>query len=593
MPSPPVTQEDLAKIRRDILGEVAPAWVVSEVQRLKGFRRQLEQDDAFGNIMGSTQWVGGASIVDGTVQGKKLAAEVVISSLFTTGEPPADRWELDPTGMRVYGTVEGVPNTPVITIETSGDFTFGVAPEAITFDAATGTLSAPTIVTSSLSISQVTSGVIGGTYDTAPTFPRVRLTPTGLKAQDGFGNETVNISGTDGSVSIVGTFLAGSALTGDRIQMRDTGIELWRSGVRQFYLARGSSNAIQMLLMGPSANQYIGMQPDTGFWIGASTYASAPFKVSPVGVATMVGATFQSAAGLPRVEFNSSGITGYSAGGAVTVSISGASNTITGGLIRTASSGSRVEMDTTGLYGYSGATPVFKIGVDGTGYLGGSSGLTWNGASYSVNGASLVNNSVAGTKIPAQAIGTAHITDAAITDAKIGSVSAGKITTGELQSVLITIGAGGAITDADGSTWNQSGLTLKSTGSVYDAVTFNHDSTVRGYISGIAGTIQGVRMASANGLGYIAVGSTFAVQTYTNGSTSGSVITSGAGIELAGELKLSSISWGGVTPAAWPTGGSPTSVIMSVDAGASLLAINAGYVVANIAGVNRKLLYVA
>ena len=602
-----VTQDDLDKLKRDMLESMAPAWVQSEVERLRGWRKQLEADDAFGNIMGSTQWVGGASIVDGTVSGRKFTAEVVISSLFQTAESPSDRWELDPAGIRQYATVSGVPNQKIVDINSAG-FQFGTSGNnVISFNAATGVLSAPGLQTTSLSISQITSGVVGGTYDTSLANPKVQLSPNGLRAFNSSGTQTVNIAGNTGNVTISGVFEISSAAIGDRIQLKDTGIELWRNGTRQFYLAQGSSNAIQMLLTGPSASQYIGMQPDTGFWMGASTYGAAPFRVSAVGAMQAIGGVFMSAAGNPRVELTPSGFNAYNAVGTNTVSISGSSSTITGGLIRTAASGSRVELDTSGLYGYSGGTQVFKVGVDGTGFLGGATGLTWSGSSYSINGSAIITNSVDGAKLISSsvgsskiasaaignahlqtaAVGTANIQSAAVGDAQIGSVSANKITTGSLTSTIITIGSGGQIQDADGSFWNQAGITLVGNGSNTDVLTFRTGATTRGYVytteQGVDPGPGLVLRAGSSPYGYVWAGSTGVFVGYTGSSAGIGVYASG--VAFSGTASNN--------PAAWPTGGAPTSLIMSTDAGASLLSVQAGYVQVLINGVARKLLFVA
>src|SRR5688500_2241739 len=103
----------------------------TKVSRLESFKKAVESDNSFGRIFNGPQWLGGASIVDGTVSGDVFEANVVISNLFTTAESPAARWELDPTSLRAYGTVAGTPNTKTLEIGANGDFTFGIAPNAI------------------------------------------------------------------------------------------------------------------------------------------------------------------------------------------------------------------------------------------------------------------------------------------------------------------------------------------------------------------------------------------------------------------------------------------------------------------------------
>lgn len=434
MPGELVTISDLEALER----RLSRPGLEQDVNRLKGWKRGIESDESFGRIFSGPQWLGGASIVDGTVEGNVFKANVTISNLFTTAESPADRWELDPTGFRAYGTVLGTPNTKTLHIHEDGDFEFGVGASQITFVASTGTLTVPAAVIGSLTIADVGSGVMGGNYDTSLSNPRVRLNTAGLVATNSGGTTTFNLQSSTGDFFMTGNFtIASSTSAANRIELHEGGIELWKSSVREFYLqAGGATNGISMLLTGPSVGQYIGMQPDTGLWLGASAFGSAPFRVTNAGAVTMTSATITNGT-LTSPSITSASIT---------------STTITGQTIRTGSSNPKVEMTASGVFVYnSGGTNTAAFNNDGSGFAGTGGNFSWNtSGTLTVNGSALSNGSVS--------------------DSKIATLTASKITTGTLTSTIITIGSGGSIVDADGSEWSQSGIILKSAGSFGDTI---------------------------------------------------------------------------------------------------------------------------
>lgn len=442
-----------------------------DVRGLKGWRRDLEEDTAFGRITSGQQWIDGVSIVDGTVEGNVFRSVVTISNLFKTGESPADRWELDSAGFRAYGTVSAVPNTKTVDFGADGDFELGVSPNQITFIASTGTLTVPVAVIGSLTIASVGSGILGGSYATAAINPKITLSTSGIVATNTGGTTTFNLEASSGDFFMTGNFtIASSTTAASRLELKQTGIELWKGGTREFYLqGGGATNAISMLLTGGGVGQYIGMQPDTGFWLGASTFAGSPFRVSPAGAVTMTSATITNGT-LTSPTITSANIT---------------STTITGQTIRTAASGARVEMDTSGVWVYnSGGTNTAKLAADGSGFAGTGGLFSWNSAgTLTVNGSALSNSSVS--------------------DAKIGSMTAAKLTTGTLTSTTITIGTGGKIVDGDGSYWDSSGIVLKSAGAYGDAIRWNVAGSDAGtiYASGSALImVQGSQFAVGSGL---------------------------------------------------------------------------------------------
>lgn len=106
-----------------------------------------------------------------------------------------------------------------------------------------------------------------------------------------------------------------------------------------------------------------------------------------------------------------------------------------------------------------------------------------------VTSAKLDDLAVTEGKIAALAVTNAKIADATIASAKIVSLAADKIVAGSgiinnltIKAVL-TLGAGGSIVDADGSTWDQNVLRLVSAGAEGDALVFKVGSVDRAYMS--------------------------------------------------------------------------------------------------------------
>lgn len=113
---------------------------------------------------------------------------------------------------------------------------------------------------------------------------------------------------------------------------------------------------------------------------------------------------------------------------------------------------------------------------------------------------------VTGAKIANATIVNANIANATIAAAKIASVNADAIVAGSgiinnlTINATLTIGAGGSIVDADGSTWNQTLLRLVSAGAAGDAFVLNTGGTDRAYVSSDSSTnaIFGLMNAATN-----------------------------------------------------------------------------------------------
>lgn len=518
------TMEDLARMKQEILGLSAPASIVGEVAQSTKFRRMLGSDMAIGRLLTGPQFIDSVAIDNGAVIASKLEAQLVLATAIIAGAvSPADRLELDATGFRAYGTVSATPNTNTLNIQNDGDFTFGVSPNQIAFVASTGVLTVPAAVITSLTIAAVGSGIVGGNYDTASGNPKLRLSTSGIEMWNASSAKTVALNAADG------TFVLSNDPSGaNRISIADTGIELWKSSTRQFYLqAGGATNAITMLLTGPGASDYIGMNPTDGLWLGASTYAGAAtkFRVSPTGALQATSATISGAITATSGELQS-------------LSVTGALTMGSGGIVRSSSTTTRVEMDNTGLYGYNAGTARFQLLNNGSGWLGASTTLAWtNGGVLTLAGftatSSLLSSGSGGSYVtmssgatafsaggatPASApfnvssagalkasslviTGTATFSGGSLTLPNGGTISSSTVdvNSGTLDNLtvdgVITIGSGGSIVDADGSSWSQTGLTLISPASQGDTILWKYSgwSANRPY-----GTISAASSSTSN-----------------------------------------------------------------------------------------------
>jgi hypothetical protein len=552
-----VTYEDLAKMKKEVLQASAPASILREVDASTKFRRMLSSDLAIGRALTGPQFIDTVSIQDGAVTADKLVANLVLSTTIIAGaESPADRIEITAAGIKAYGTVSATPNTQTLAIENDGDFTFGVSPNQIAFVASTGTLTIPAAVITSLTIAEVGSGVIGGNYDTSANTAKLRLSTSGIEAWNSAGAKTVNIDASNGNFT-----LSNDPAGANRISMSQAGIELWKSSNRAFYLqAGGATNSIEMLLTGPGAGEYIGMNPTDGFWLGASTYtlASTKFRVSPAGALQATSATI-------------SGAITATSGELQTLSVTGGLTISSGGVFRSGpTSGSRTEMDSTGFYQYGASgtgTPRARLLATGAGALGisttySSGVIQWDTAgALTLAGFSVTNTTIssgtggsyvtmssgstafsAGGATPGSApfnvsntgaltatsvtisgavtassltiTGTASFSGGTMTLPNGGSITSSAVningnsggSNGNIDNMnvanltidgtLTLNGASAKIIDQDGSYWDQSGLVLVSSGSYGDVIKWRQSGTDRG---SIYSTTNGMIVAGGSG----------------------------------------------------------------------------------------------
>ena len=578
MPTAAPTADDLAALKRDILREIG-AQYDDRLVKVEKWRRILEMDRSTGRLLTGPQFIDTVAIDDGAITAAKLEADLVLSTSIIAGAAsPADRLELAATGLTAYGTVSGTPNTNTVSIGANGNFTLGVSPNQVTFVASTGVLTVPSAVISGLTIAAVGSGNIGGTYSTASSNPKLQLSTAGIQMFNSGGTRTVFLDSSNGNFT-----LSNDPAGSSRMNLTPGSIEVYRGGIRQFYLTGdGSSNTVEMLLTGGGAGQYVGLNAVDGIWLGASTFASAPFRVTPGGAVTATSASITGA------------ITATS-GSLQTLSVDGTLTMGASGLFRTGSSTTRAEMDNTGFYLYQAGSTRLPLLATGAGALGinatyPSGVIAWTAAGAltvggftvtdtllsSGTGGSFVTMSSGSTAFSAgggtpssapfrvtsggaltSATLTGAITASSLSITGTASFSGGTLTLpngGSITSTTvdingsgggspgtmsnlnidgtITLATGGKIIDADGSFWDQSGIVLVSSGSYGDAIRWRTSGSDKGTIYTNASTMIVAQGASGAIGASLSLGSTDwqLVDTGTTGglkSSSGNIQTNG------------------------------------------------------------------
>ena len=235
-----LTAEDKAELFRELDERYAPATALHDLDRLRGWQRKVSADGSFGRILNGPQWLDGVAVRDETVSARKLTASMVISTVFTTAED-GPRVAFSQAGFEAYGEVNAVLERTFWVDPNSGDFAFGHGDDSITFDAAQGKMTVPAAIIENLTIAQVGSGIIAGTYGTGASGARVELSPSGLQAYNASNDKTFELSGAAGDLSMTGTFIIQSAASGSRVDIRNTGIRLYNgSAVRTQFLNDGS-----------------------------------------------------------------------------------------------------------------------------------------------------------------------------------------------------------------------------------------------------------------------------------------------------------------------------------------------------------------
>ena len=186
----------------------APAYIREEVEKLRGWQHQLALDTSFGRVISTPTWISGVSIQNNTVDADKLNVGELKAITAYTGSLVVSGANKDTTGGQLtiaanvdqplvnsitfravddaYNaagiTFRNASGTKTVEMKLDGSGKIG-ANTAITWDA-NGNVAIPiSLIAGGITISNVTSGRIGGNYDlyasgdtTSSNF--IRLDPT-------------------------------------------------------------------------------------------------------------------------------------------------------------------------------------------------------------------------------------------------------------------------------------------------------------------------------------------------------------------------------------------------------------------------------
>ncbi|GIV82753.1 MAG: hypothetical protein KatS3mg051_2107 [Anaerolineae bacterium] len=180
--------KDFDQLLRELGRFFAPRSVMAEVDRLRAWKGRLELDTSFGRVTTGPQWLSGVSILDGSVEAGKLS--VYRSCRLSRPRPAAcsSRTASSPVspgsvsvpwpGLEILATgqltMRNAGAQATITFNSDGSAEFGIGPSAFTI-ASDGTVSIPAgAIAGGLTIANIASGKIGGTYYTSDTRTSIR-----------------------------------------------------------------------------------------------------------------------------------------------------------------------------------------------------------------------------------------------------------------------------------------------------------------------------------------------------------------------------------------------------------------------------------
>ena len=248
--------------------------------------------------------------------------------------------------------------------------------------------------------------------------------------------------------------------------------------------------------------------------------------------------------------------------------------TVAGVTVASAASGARTQLDVNGLrvfnssnqvileanssngfrtFSSTGATARAQLAMDGSGFLGspdgtsGNAAISWNTAGTAViKGAQI--DSLSANKITT---GTLNCSTLTVTNFSASSISTGSLSFSSAGTVngasisgtfgnsggtmnlgkltvsdQLTLGAGGKIVDADGSTWDQTGLTLVSTDTFGDAIQWKVSGSAKGSIYASSSAFK-VQYPSGGLLSLDAFGASLTAPTGEGFVISGAVMSKG------------------------------------------------------------------
>lgn len=313
-----------------------------------------------------------------------------------------------------------------------------------------------------------------------------------------------------GTLNVTGTITAATSYpaTGARVQLNSTGLVGYSSGVNTtFKLNTDGSGEI-----GTGSNKIT--------WNTSGTVVIPSALISSLTIAQVgsgnFGGTYASASSNPKFQLSSTSFVAFDASGNETFKVLSSTGAVTATgsfTIRSATSGARVVLDNAGgLEGFnSSGTSTFRFNAaTGAGYVGGSgsgtNGISWDSSgTVSIGGASFSSGKITASSL---SISTLSAITANLGTVTAGTINASLVTVSNLTATNISsgalgsggsginiggsnglgingtllLGSGGKIQDADGSIWDQTGLTLVSSGGAGDCIQWKVSTTVIGSI---------------------------------------------------------------------------------------------------------------
>lgn len=255
-------------------------------------------DRSLGAVMNGPLWLSGASILNGTVNADKLVVNTLESVTTNTGTlnvtgnitaaasfpAVAARIVVNSSGLYGYQS-DGVTTTFKLNVDGSGEI--GSGANKISWTNA-GVLAIPAAVITSLTIANINTGIMGGTYTTSAGTAKISISPTGITATDSLGNTTFSLNATTGAMTATGSFTVQSASSGTRVVISSAGGIEGYNGVTQTFLLNAATGAGQL---GPTAGGNYISWSSTGVTIGGVAMSGGKITASALSVTTLSSLT--------------------------------------------------------------------------------------------------------------------------------------------------------------------------------------------------------------------------------------------------------------------------------------------------------------
>lgn len=256
------------------------------------------QDRSLGAILNGPLWLSGASILNGTVNADKLVVNTLEAITTSTGTlnvtgnitaaaafpAVAARIVINSSGLYGYQS-DGVTTTFKLNVDGSGEIGTGASKASWT---SVGVLSIPAASITSLTIANINTGVLGGTYTTSASTAKISLSTSGITATDSSGNTTFNMVASSGAVTIAGSFTVQSAASGARVVISNAGgMEGYNAGGTRTFFVNAATGAGQL---GAGTNN-ISWDSSGNASIGGVALSSGKITASGLSVSTLSAIT--------------------------------------------------------------------------------------------------------------------------------------------------------------------------------------------------------------------------------------------------------------------------------------------------------------